>query len=116
MCLHSNSAAQTSDSPRPPAQWRLPELAGPVLSHVQAALEGVLGREVKTAEEVPALGKETIGSMRQWGVESGGGCEEPTVCSPYVTGKGCQIRLQPDEKVLIQGGSCRRGEWPLLLA
>lgn len=77
-----------------------------MLSHVQTAPEGVLGREVKTSEEVPALGKEKLRSMRQWGAESGGG-GEPTVCSPYVTGKGCQIRLQPDEKVLIQGGSRR---------
>lgn len=74
--------------------------AAPGLSDVQTALQAVPGREVKS-EEVWAPGKWKLRSRRQWGAESGGGCEEPTVCSPYVTGKGCQIRLQPDEKVLI---------------
>lgn len=38
-------------------------------------------------EEVPAPGGETLRSPRRWGAESGGGREEPTVCSPYVPGR-----------------------------
>lgn len=40
--------------------------------------------------------------FKEWNVKLGDG-KEPTVCSPCVTVKSCQIIFQPNERVLIKG-------------